>query len=325
MQIDDGLLSAWKSRNSKTGAAGASHYDLLGVLKGGISAAEVGRLLEDGLGGSDINRWFNTTIPVTDWAEWISAGVSPDSAVKYRDIDVAPAVAREWVATGLDFREVKTLLGRGYTIEQALAEYMEPFRIDAPVSSNYAPLDWGEDDDIDELSAWSDDWTYSITAVRRDDDAIIGYRISGGDIESGDDLGSLLIEGERGERTLEEAKASAQADYAGRYREADQFLDDLLGDWEDDDGNPMTRRTDQGRIVCRVNEPGIDEVEVVSTLVDYGDGYDAKSRIVSVCLRTLLSFSHHGDPGGLVDDIHRIVRLQLRSVDDSAAAGDVEE
>ncbi|WP_197379983.1 hypothetical protein [Mycolicibacterium mengxianglii] len=324
MQIDDGLLKAWKSRNSKTGAAGASHYDLLGVLKGGVSAAEVGRLLEDGLSGSDISRWFNTTIPFADWAEWISAGVSPDSAVKYRDIGVAPAVAREWAPTGLDFREVGAFVGRGYTIEQALAEYVEPFRIDAPVSSNYAPLEWGEGDDVDELSAWSDDWTYSITAVRRDDDTIIGYRISGGDVESGDDFGSSLIDGERGERTLEEAKAAAQADYSGRYREADQFLDDLLGDWEDD-GNPMTRRNDQGRIVCRVDEPGIDEVEVVSTLVDYGDGYDAKSRIVSVCLRTLLSFSHNGDSYGLVDDIHRIIRLQLRRGDDSEAAGGVEE
>lgn len=62
-------------------------------------------------------------------------------------------------------------------------------------------------------------------------------------------------------------------------------------------------------MVCRVNLPDIDEVEVVVTLQDYGDGYDANSRRATVSLRTVLSYSYNGDREGLVDDLRRLIRL----------------
>lgn len=59
-----------------------------------------------------------------------------------------------------------------------------------------------------------------------------------------------------GELTLDIAKAAAAANYASRYCEAEQLLDGLLDDWDDDDG-PRTRRSDPGHFLCRVDEPGI--------------------------------------------------------------------
>jgi hypothetical protein len=141
---------------------------------------------------------------------------------------------------------------------------------------------------------------------------IVGYRVSGGDYESGDEFGSALIGGEIGESTLDKAKFAAEADYASRYREAEGFLDGLLADWDDDDG-PRTRRNEKGRIECQIDEPGLEKVEVVATLRDYGDCYDANERSVSVCLRTLLSHSSNGDREALVDEIRRLIRLETRS------------
>ncbi|WP_131813705.1 hypothetical protein [Mycolicibacterium fortuitum] len=184
-----------------------------------------------------------------------------------------------------------------------------------PVTWHYAPLVWGQDTDcLDEDVVWEaegDDWRYTIDLVQGSDGAIIGYHVSGGDYESGDQIGSVQIDGKRGELTLDKAKAAADANYASRYCEAEQFLDELLDDWEDDDG-VRTHRNEQGRIVCPMNELGVDEVEVVVTLSDYGDGYDPASRSVTVSLRTVLSFSANGDPGGLVDDLRRLIRLELQ-------------
>ncbi|MBU8817849.1 hypothetical protein KL864_18280 [Mycolicibacterium goodii] len=168
-------------------------------------------------------------------------------------------------------------------------------------------MDFLAEDDV--LEAEGDDWKYTICPALGSDGAIIGYQVSGGDNDSSDHFGSVRFGGEKGERTLEEAKAAAAADYASRYCEAEQFLDDLLGHWVNDDG-VQTRRNQEGRIVCPVGEPGIDEVEVVVTLQDYGDGYDAASRSVTVSLRTLLSFLHDGDSDGLVDDLRRLIRLE---------------
>jgi hypothetical protein len=187
---------------------------------------------------------------------------------------------------------------------------------EVPVSPHYAPLEWDHDvdslDEDDGLAARGDDWSYSIYPVRGKRDQILGYRVSGGDIESGDDLGSTLIDGKSGELTLEKAKSAAQADYASRYREADQFLDDLLGAWEDDDGT-QSCRNDQGRIIYRLGETDIDEVEVAVTLRDYADYYDAGSRTATVSLRTVLAYSSNGDPAGLLDFVCQLIRLETQS------------
>ncbi|QRY53812.1 hypothetical protein [Mycolicibacterium septicum] len=184
-----------------------------------------------------------------------------------------------------------------------------------PVTGHYAPLVWdGDTDGLDEggvLEAEGDDWRYTIDPVQGSDGAIAGYHVSGRDCESGDQIGSVQIDGKRGELTLETAKAAADANYASRYCEAEQFLDELLDDWEDDDG-VRNHRNEQGGIVCPMNELDVDEVEVVVTLADYGDGYDPASRSVTVCLRTVLSFSANGDPGGLVDDLRRLIRLEVQ-------------
>ena len=180
--------------------------------------------------------------------------------------------------------------------------------IETPVSPYYRPLMWDQDfdnyDDDDAIAAQGDDWTYRSCPVRGDDDEVIGYRVSGGDWESGDEFGSSLIGGDLGELTLAKAKAAALAHYASRYLEADQFLDDLLGDYEDDDGR-RTRRNDQGRIVCRVDLPGVDEVEVVATLGDCRDGYDPNNRRVTLCLRTILACN--GDRSLALDQLGRII------------------
>lgn len=330
MQIDDELLKAWKLPNPKTRASSTEH-GLVAVLSAGLSAAAVRQWLAQGLSGADVYSWFGSKIPAAEWTEWFDAGLRPDMAVTYRALGVAPNVAGEWSETGLDARTIGDFINRGSTPQQAIsfsergigpwqltrtdngAEYIEPSRVTeaVPVFAPHAPLEWGDGDDDDEITAQSDDWRYTITAVRGDD-TIIGYHISGGDIESGDDFGSVQIDGHRGERTLEDAKAAAQADYAERYGEADQFLDDLLSYQEDDDGNPLAQRNGDGQLMLRIDEFGIQEVEVVATLRDYGDGYDVASRTVSVCLRTVLAYNYQGDGGGLVDQIRTLIQLETQ-------------
>ncbi|KQY07962.1 hypothetical protein ASD37_08290 [Mycobacterium sp. Root135] len=191
---------------------------------------------------------------------------------------------------------------------------------ESPASArNTHQLIWDRDaahlDGDDFLEAQGDDWKYTIYPVCGHDGETIGYHVSGGDNDSRDDIGSTLLYGKRGELTLPKARAAAEANYVSRYREAEQFLDDLLDDWEDDDGDPLTRRNDSGRIVCRVDVAGIDEVEVVVTLHDYGDGFDATSRRATVSLRTVLAYSYNGDREGLIDDLGRLIRLESRRSD----------
>lgn len=106
---------------------------------------------------------------------------------------------------------------------------------ESPVSPHYAALEWEPDTDYldgdDGLAAEGDDWRYTIHPVHGADDEVIGYRVSGGDYESGSEFGSSLVGGKIGELTLVEAKAAAARDYASRYREAEGFLDGLLDDW----------------------------------------------------------------------------------------------
>lgn len=193
------------------------------------------------------------------------------------------------------------------------ATLTEPDNNEMPVSPCYSPLEWDDDtsnlDVGDAIAAQSDDWQYNIWPVTGEGDEIIGYRVSGGDYESGSDLGSSLIDGAPGELTLDAAKSTAQAHYASRYCEAEEFLNGLLDGLEDDDG-PLTRHNEQGRSMCRVDPPGIDEVEVVATLRDEHDDYDVHDRQVTVCLRTLLSCN--GDGAQLLEVIDFIIRRELK-------------
>jgi len=180
---------------------------------------------------------------------------------------------------------------------------------DPPESPHYVPLEWHQDvdnfDDDDAIAAEGDDWTYRICPVRGEADQVIGYRISGGDFESGDNVfGSSLIDGKPGERTLARAKAVADVDYAARYREADVLLNDALGGWEDDEG-PRVHRNEHGYLVFRIDEP-VDEIEVVTTLRDHSADYDPDARRVTVCLRTILPWvSGYGDA---LEALRHIVR-----------------
>ncbi|MCV7421391.1 hypothetical protein H7K45_12640 [Mycobacterium yunnanensis] len=186
-----------------------------------------------------------------------------------------------------------------------------------PTSSVAHQLTWDRDADYldadDSLEAQGDDWRYTIYPVPGREGETVGYHVSGGDNDSNDEIGSLVLDGRRGELTLPEARAAAEANYASRYREAEQFLDEILDGSEDDDGVPLTRRNDHGNIMCRVDEAGVNEVEVVVTLRDYGDGYDAANRRVTVSLRTVLSYTYNGDREGLVDDVRRLIRLESPS------------
>lgn len=185
-----------------------------------------------------------------------------------------------------------------------------------PSSPCYAPLEWESDseylDGDDGLAAQGDDWRYTIHPVLDDEGATIGYRVSGGDFESGTtDFGTALVAGEIGELSIDSAKAVAEADYRTRHLEVQQFLTTLLDGYEDDDG-VRTRRTDAGQILCRVNESGVDEVEVVASLSDWDD-YDPGSRVALLSLRTILISYNNGDRDALLDEIRRLICLKVQS------------
>lgn len=175
-----------------------------------------------------------------------------------------------------------------------------------PTSPHYQPLVWsGDESDMDELEieAHSDDWIYQIWSVNGENGELLGYQIRGGDVDESDNIGSLNIDGERGERTLEDAKAAAQANYAGRYCEAERLLFDAVSGYQDDDGHPLTRRDAAGRIFCRVELMG-GEVEIAATLSDYADSFDVTGRCWIVCLRSILVYLNGGDwLEGMHDDM----------------------
>ena len=145
---------------------------------------------------------------------------------------------------------------------------------------------WGYDNDEDVVIAAEVDFrTYYICPVRDDDGEILGYRIAFGDVESGYDwIGEVAIDGEPGERSLEDAKAIADAHCESWLREVVDYQSTLEHDlfivvsgWKDREGNPRIRR-DERRIFYRSDDPGVGEIEIVATVDEFDDGFDAPTR-----------------------------------------------
>jgi hypothetical protein len=156
------------------------------------------------------------------------------------------------------------------------------------------------DDDALTAQASDDDWTYHICPIRGDGGEIVGYRVSGGDTESGERLGFFQPGGELVKPTLAEAKAAAEASYAERFNEVDGFLDAFLDNGQDD-GLHIWR---DGAVFCQIDESDPDGIQIDVTLKDYGDsgGHGA----VTLCFRTISGcFDRHS----LVEEVRGLVGL----------------
>jgi hypothetical protein len=166
--------------------------------------------------------------------------------------------------------------------------------------------DWDEecpdcDRDEDALTAqWlDDDWTYHICPIRGDGGEIVGYRVSGGDAESGDMLGFLQSSGELVKPNLAEVKAAAEASYRERINEVDGFLDEFLDNGQDD-GLHIWR---DGAVFCQIDESDPDGIQIDVTLKDYRDsgGYGS----VTLCFRTISGCM--GDRPALTEVVRELV------------------
>ncbi len=185
--------------------------------------------------------------------------------------------------------------------------HMNDSGAEAPAGS----LDWEWDEECphcdgekDTLAAQAsgDDWIYCICPIRKDGGEIIGYRVSGGDVESGEMLSFFQPSGQLIKPTLAKAKATAEASYAERFAEVDGFLDAFL-DKGQDDGLHIWR---DGAVFCQIDESDPDGIQVDVTLKDYGDsgGYGA----VTLCFRTI---SGCFDRQSLVDEVRRLLHYDV--------------
>ncbi len=160
---------------------------------------------------------------------------------------------------------------------------------DSPASN--CLLDWTEDwesqwsydsdEDVVIAAEINVEFRYYICRVRDDDGEILGYRIAFDNVELGYDLiGSVVIAGEPAERTMEEAKAAAEAHCASWLGEShltlEQDLLTVVSAWKDKDGNPRIRRDEHGRIFYRADEPDVGEIEIAVTIDE--EGFDAPTR-----------------------------------------------
>nr|WP_090339735.1 hypothetical protein [Mycolicibacterium malmesburyense]CRL68258.1 hypothetical protein CPGR_00804 [Mycolicibacterium malmesburyense] len=100
------LLIDWKG--SYTGPSNARGTELKRLLDAGLGIPDVIRLIAAGSTGHELYEWVRHGIPTNDWPAWIANGIGAATAKKFFLKGVAPDVASEWLASGLDDR---TLFG----------------------------------------------------------------------------------------------------------------------------------------------------------------------------------------------------------------------
>ncbi|KAA0098917.1 hypothetical protein CIW49_13655 [Mycolicibacterium sp. P1-18] len=144
-------------------------------------------------------------------------------------------------------------------------------------------LDWSHDEDSNfshhdgSIVAWFGDRSYYIWPERKDDVEIVGYRIMAGSSEGEHmPLGSVDIDGELGEPTLENAKATADAEATSLLNEEQLALVAIAKKWTDDVGDPRVR-LDGIQIFYPVDKTAGVEIELIVS-PDYEDWFDARRR-----------------------------------------------
>lgn len=141
--------------------------------------------------------------------------------------------------------------------------------------------EWSEySGNADAIIAEDGDFTFHIWCVRGRGEDILGYRVYVGNIESGYwPRGSLEIDGEPGELTLDEAKAVAEAEVQSQLDEANNALKVLVSGWRDGAGNARVRFDTNGAMLYSIN----DEVELhIFAGTDHDDWFDPTKRFWSV-------------------------------------------
>lgn len=144
-------------------------------------------------------------------------------------------------------------------------------------------LDWADDDDgifgdhDGVVVAWFGDRTYYIWPERQGGAGIVGYRIMAGHFEGEHmPLGSLEIDGEPGERTIEGAKAAADAEAAALLNEQQLALVAVARKWTDDAGHSRVR-VDGTRVFCRIGTTTYAEIELIAS-PNFEDWFDVRGR-----------------------------------------------
>lgn len=125
------------------------------------------------------------------------------------------------------------------------------------------------------IVAWFGDRTYHIWQDRQEDVGIVGFRIMAGHFEGEHiPLGSLELDGEPGERTLEDAKAAADADAAALLDENQLVLVAVATKWTDDAGCSRVR-VDGTRVFCRNGTTADAEIELIAS-PNFEDWFDVR-------------------------------------------------
>lgn len=160
-------------------------------------------------------------------------------------------------------------------------------------------LDWSEDawseysDNPGAIMAEDGDWKFHIWPVRAPEDEIVGYRIYVGNLDSGYwPRGSVEIDGEPGELTLDEAKVVAEAEVRSRLDEVNGALRAVVSDWRDSAGNSKVRTDANGALSYQVDESGDVGIRIFAT-TNFDDWFDPTERFWAVGWNNL--YNHAAD------------------------------
>lgn len=165
----------------------------------------------------------------------------------------------------------------------------------------WAVDEWSEySENADAIIAEDGDFTFHIWSVRGRGEDILGYRIYVGNIESGYwPRGSVEIDGEPGELTLDEAKAVAEAEVQSQLDGVNNALKVLVSGWKDDTGNARVHFDTNGAMLYSIN----DDVEIrIFAGTDHDDWFDPAKRFWSVGWNNL-----HNHP----DQLESILQQQI--------------